>query len=96
MWHNHLFRRKSSLKDSIFLCRTQVFKTKTRDLCGIILSNSSSMKRVFESRVLYRTRVSKTRDASLLKPFKRVLTYYIFFPYYDSPQICLGFGFTSI
>ena len=31
---------------------------------------SSSIKQVFE------TRVSKTRDASLLKPFKRVLTYY--------------------
>ena len=66
---------KSSLRDSILLFRTQVYKT--RDLCGIFLAKSSSIKRVFETRVLYTTRVSKTRYASLLKPFKRVLTYYL-------------------
>ena len=75
MWHNHISRRKLSLKNSIWLCRTRVFKT--RDRCGIIVSNSSSMKRVFKPRILYRTRVSKTWDASLLKPFKRNLLYSI-------------------
>ena len=69
--------RKSSLKDSVLICRTRVFKT--RDLCGIIVSNSSSTKRVFKYRV------SKTWDASLLKPFKCVLTYYILSLYYASP-----------
>ena len=59
----------------------------TRDLCGILLFKSSSTKRVFESRVLYITRVSKTRDASLLKRLKRVLTYYIDYPYYASSHI---------
>ena len=79
MCQNHIYRRKSSLKDSVWLCRTQVFKT--RDLYGIVVSNSSSTKRVFKSRV------SKTWDASLLKPFKCVLTYYILSPYYTSLKI---------
>ena len=80
-----IFQRKSSLKDSVFLCRTQIFKT--RDLCNIIMSSSASRKRVFKPRVLYGTRVSKTRDASLQLSFKRVLTYYIISIYYASPQI---------
>ena len=60
---------------------------KTRYLCGIIVSNSASRKRVFKPRVLYGTRVSKTWDVNLLKPFKRVLTYYIQSPYYANLQI---------
>ena len=51
---------------------------------AFLLSNSSSTKRAFESQVLYRTQVSKTQDASLLKRLKRVLTYYIDYPYYAS------------
>ena len=43
------------------------------------MSNLASRKRVFKPRVLYGTRVSKTRDASLQLSFKRVLTY-IFYP----------------
>ena len=85
MWHNCISQRKSSLKDSVLLCKTRVFRT--RDLCGIIVSNSASRKRVFKPPVLYGTRVSKTRDASLQKSFKRVLTYYFLSPYYASPQI---------
>ena len=57
-------------------------------------SKSSSIKRVFETRVLYTTRVSKTQDASLLTPFKHVLTYYFVLPYYASlhiPSIFLYF-----
>ena len=69
----------------IFICRMRVFKT--WELCGILLSKSSSTKRVFESRVLYRTRVSKTQDASLLKHLKHVLTYYIDYLYYASSHI---------
>ena len=40
-------------------------------------SKSASRKRVFKTRVLYGTRVSKTQDASLQMPFIPVLTYYI-------------------
>ena len=69
----------------LFFYGNQVFKT--RDLCDIIVSNSASRKRVFKPWVLYGTRVSKTRDANLLKPFKRMLTYYIQSPYYANPQI---------
>ena len=69
----------------LFFYGNRVFKT--RYLCGIIVSNSVSRKRVFKPRVLYGTRVSKTRDVNLLKPFKRVLTYYIQSPYYANPQI---------
>ena len=68
---------------------------KTRDLCGILVSNSASRKRVFKPRVLYGTQVSKTQDASLLKPFKCVLTYYILSPYYASPQISLENTFSK-
>ena len=50
---------------------------------------------VFKPRVLYGTQVSKTQDASLLKPFKRVLTYYILSPYYASPQISLENTFSK-
>ena len=78
-------RRKSSLKDSVLLCRTQIFKT--RDLYSIIVSYSTSRKRVFKPRVLYGTRVSKTRNASLQLSFKCLLTYYIISIYYASPQI---------
>ena len=69
----------------LFFYGNRVFKTWY--LCGIIVSNSASRKRVFKPRVLYGTRVSKTRDVNLLKPFKRVLTYYIQSPYYANPQI---------
>ena len=40
-------------------------------------SKSASRKRVFKTRVLYGTRVSKTQNASLQMPFIPVLTYYI-------------------
>ena len=53
---------------------------KTRDLCGIIMSNSANLasgKRVFEARDWYGTRVSKTWDASSHFSFKPILTYYI-------------------
>ena len=69
----------------LFFYGNRVFKTQY--LCGIIVSNSASRKRVFKPRVLYGTRVSKTRDVNLLKPFKCVLTYYIQSPYYANPQI---------
>ena len=59
MWHNHISQRKSSLKDSIWLCRTRVFKT--RDLCGIIVSNSSSTKRVFKPRIYILLKVEAQR-----------------------------------
>ena len=38
-------------------------------------SQSANRKRVFKTQVLYGTRVSKTRDASLQIPFIPVLTY---------------------
>ena len=67
---------KSSVKNSRFMFFwTRLLKT--RDLCGINMSNSASGKRVFEARDWYGTRVSKTRDASLQFSFKPVLTYYI-------------------
>ena len=69
----------------LFFYGNQVFKT--RDLCGILVSNSTNRKWVFKPQVIYGSRVSKTRDTCLLKPFKRVLAYYILSPYYASPQI---------
>ena len=67
---------KSSVKNSRFMFFwTRLLKT--RDLCGINMSNSASGKRVFEARDWYGTRVSKTQDASLQFSFKPVLTYYI-------------------
>ena len=67
----------------LFFYGNQVFKT--RDLYSIIVSNSTSRKWVFKPRVLYGTWVSKTWDTSLLKLFKRVLTYYILSTYRASP-----------
>ena len=47
----------------------------------------ASAKRVSKTRVLYKSRVSKTQDAILLNPFKRWLTYYIELPHTASLQI---------
>ena len=65
---------KSSLRESVLLFRTRVYKT--GDLCGIILPWVLDWNRVF-----------KTRDASLQKIFKHLLTYDIVSPHYARLQI---------
>ena len=65
---------KLSLRESVLLFRTRVYKT--GDLCGIILPWVLDWNRVF-----------KTRDASLQKIFKHLLTYDIVSPHYARLQI---------
>ena len=65
---------KSSLRELVLLFRTRVYKI--GDLCGIILPWVLDWNRVF-----------KTRDASLQKIFKRLLTYDIVSPHYARLQI---------
>ena len=76
------------LKTWFLFCRNRVFKT--RDLCGASMQLNkckASGKWISKTQVLYRSRVSKTRDAIFLNPLKRALTYYIVDPYTASSQI---------
>ena len=60
---------------------------KTQNPCGRRVSNSAIWKRVLKARVLYGTRVYKTRDAILKNPFKHLSTNYIVSPHYARLQI---------
>ena len=84
---------KLILKDSVFLFRTRVYKT--RDLSGIIFSNSPSGNQVFNPRVLDWNWVYKTRDASLQFSSNHVLTYDIISSHFASLQIPSLFSYFS-